>query len=221
MYEKYFIEKTDPYLHKIAEDVLKTKTLESIRRKKAMRIQYTGEVVPAQIVCAFAPNRNKQREIYAMIWGFNIGDPLRVTYSVGIENIAKDPRYKDDYQKHRCVLPASYYIERKHLFANDGSVSVTKSEFVIQPSAADRAYLAGIYRVEDGLPYCILLSSPAPVGDYHSNISDRLPVFLNSSIIDDWLNPESDPKEILKHQLTDFVYEEYVPSYDPTKYWTF
>ena len=52
-------------------------------------------------------------------------------------------------------------------------------------------------------------------------MSDRIPVIVSGALADEWLNPDANPKEILKHRLTDFVYEEYTPSYDTTKFWTF
>ena len=221
MDEKYYIEDDDPFLKSLAKEAAGSELLSRFHQKHAKYLQNAREIIPGQIVITLAPNKKKQRTVYTMLWGFNLNDPLRVAHSVPIENIEKDERYKEDYLKHRCILPASFFIERKHKRSNDGSVTMGH-EFAVQPYGASRTYLCGIYRIEsEGLPHCVLLSSPAPEGEYRQEMSDRIPVIVSGALADEWLNPDANPKEILKHRLTDFVYEEYTPSYDTTKFWTF
>ena len=64
---------------------------------------------------------------------------------------------------------------------------------------------------EERLPYCVLLTCPAPSGEYRKEMSDRIPVCISETLIEDWISPDTNPREIFAHRVTDFVYdEEYV-----------
>ena len=209
MNEKYFIEKDDPYLSRIVEEVNRSRLMDRFHAKKAMYLQRYYEIVPGEIVATIAPNQFGHYGFYAMVWGFNLGDPLRETHSVKVENIEKDSRYSEDFRKHRCVFPASYFVERKHIYGNDGSVKYGK-EYIVQPAGASRTFLCGFYKIdpEERLPYCVLLSSPAPSAAYKNEMNDRIPLVIGEAVISDWINPITNPKDILSYRLTDFVYEE-------------
>lgn len=211
MNEKYFIEKEDPYLARIIEAVDRSRLLIRFHEKKALYLQKYYEIVPGQIVATIAPNQFGHYEFYPMVWGFNLGDRLREAHSIKIETVEKDPRYSEDFRKHRCVFPASYFIERKHIWSNDRSqVKIGPKEFIVQPAAASRTFLCGFYRIdqEERLPYCVLLSSPAPSAAYKNEMNDRIPLVIGEAVISDWINPITNPKDILSYRLTDFVYEE-------------
>ena len=151
MNEKYFIEKDDPYIARIIEEVNQSRLLGRFHEKKALHLQRYYEITPGQIVATIAPNQFGNPAYYAMVWGFNLEDPLRVTHSVRIENIEKDKRYSDDYKKHRCVFPASYFVEKKHFWGNDGSVKLGK-EYIVQPTASPRTFLCGFYERAQSTP---------------------------------------------------------------------
>ena len=211
MNERYFIEKDDAYLGRIVDEVNRSRLMDRFHAKKAMYLQRYYEIVPGEIVATIAPNQFGHCGFYAMVWGFNLGDPLRETHSVKIENIEKDSRYSEDFRKHRCVLPASYFVERKHIYGNDGSVKYGK-DYIVQPAGAARTFLCGFYRIDpdERLPYCVLLSAPAP-SEYRKEMSDRIPLIISDTLVDDWINPEANPKDIITQRITDFIYqEEYV-----------
>ena len=218
MPDKFFIDRSDPYLSRIAEDVRASGLLFRIHQKKALHLQRHGEVVPEQIVSVFAPDKNGKTQLYPMIWGFFPESPKKPVHSVRLESLIQKSEYWTDLQRHRCILPASYFLKRKQLVGNNGSVSLGK-EYVVQPNGISRIYACGIYRIEDGLPYCVMITAVARQ-DYRSDMADRIPILLPEEQLADWLNPEiSNPRMIMTDRYNEFIYEEYTPSNDPPEFW--
>ena len=182
MCTKLYLDWNDPGIKKITDTARRTVLLDRFHAKMAVRLQDSGEAVPKHLLATFAPDKNGNRQIYLMRWGFNIDDELREKYTVHLENIENDVRYKDDYRSHRCIIPVTYFIEQEHKRRNDGSVTIGK-EYIVQPSGLDHSWLCGIYKIENGFPYCVLLTRPA-IGEYKENMHDRIPLILPDSLTD-------------------------------------
>ena len=69
-------------------------------------------------------------------------------------------------------------------------------------------WLAGLYRIEDGLPVFAVLTKE-PTEDLR-RIHDRMPLILPKDLIDEWINPNTNSKDILRHSITDMVMEKAV-----------
>ena len=225
MNEKYYIEKSDPYFARILEEVHRSRLLFKIQYKEALPLNKWGEVCAGkQIAATIAPSPSGKPGFYCMIFGVNLGDQLREVHSLDVNLILKSYKagsrispYREDFERRRCVLPASFFIERRQRKANDGSVTLG-AELAVQSKNANRTYLAGIYRIVDGLPHCLLLTA-ASEGEYLEDVSDHVPVVIPESLINEWIDPNGDPKDVLKHRLTEFVYEEYVLPEEPPTFW--
>lgn len=79
---------------------------------------------------------------------------------------------------------------------------------MIQPKGSSMTWLAGLYRIEDGLPVFTLLTKE-PTEDLR-RIHDRMPLILPEDRIDEWINPLTNPKDILRYSITDMVMEKAV-----------
>ena len=73
----------------------------------------------------------------------------------------------------------------------------------------DITYLVGLYRIEDNIPVFTVLTMPP--SDEVAKIHDRMPVILPKEQIINWINPNSNPSELLQFALTD-MYTEKVSS---------
>ena len=80
---------------------------------------------------------------------------------------------------------------------------------MIQPKGSSMTWLAGLYRIEDGLPVFTLLTKE-PTEDPLRRIHDRMPLILPEDRIDEWINPLTNPKDILRYSITDMVMEKAV-----------
>ena len=81
----------------------------------------------------------------------------------------------------------------------------TKEKYLIQPKESEITYLAGLYRIENGYPVFVVLTTE-PSREL-SEIHDRMPVLMPKSQIDNWIHPESNPLELLPYMIKDTVME--------------
>ena len=66
---------------------------------------------------------------------------------IGGNSLCK-PSFREAWQQHRCVIPASYYFEWEHLIGSSGQKKVG-DKFMLQPKNETMTWLAGIYRMEE------------------------------------------------------------------------
>ena len=171
-----------------------------------------GEVRPTDIAAVIAPNNKGMRHVFPMVWGFtqpHIENTRRSQPLVNcrVETAAAKPLWKESWQRRRCIIPASYYYEWEHFTSPDGR-SKTGDKYAIQPVGSTVAWLAGLYRIEEGYPHFTVLTREP--GELLSKIHNRMPVILPQAVLEDWINPESSPetvKAIAAHSLTGMILE--------------
>jgi putative SOS response-associated peptidase YedK len=110
------------------------------------------------------------------------------------EEAAEKPLFRDGMAQRRCLVPAAHYYE----WEKNGRQRV---KYAIKPANADVTYMAGIYRIEDGVPvFSILTREPASSISF---IHDRMPVILTRDMMNDWLNPRYNADEVLRSAVLD------------------
>ena len=79
------------------------------------------------------------------------------------------------------------------------------AKYRITPAAGERIFLAGLYRMEDGLPtFVILTCAPA---DNLFWMHDRMPLMLPEAEVPGWISPDGKPENYLSLALTDTRWE--------------
>ena len=123
--------------------------------------------------------------------------------------------FKESWETHRCIIPASWYFEwgipsSEVGFRNANEQrSIKKEKYVIQPEGTEITYLAGLYRFEEHqgmqVPVFAVLTreSVAPVRTIH----DRMPLILGKENLQEWIRPDSDPASISERALTNMIME--------------
>ena len=112
--------------------------------------------------------------------------------------------FKEAWDKHRCVIPASWYYEWEHLSGDSGQKRIG-DKYLFQSRGSPMTWLCGLYRIENGLPVFIIMTREAT--NELRSIHDRMPLVLPRDRIKDWINPETNPKKLLNCAVTDMVYE--------------
>ena len=160
-----------------------------------------GEIRPTNVAPVIASNKNGNRTVFPMKWGFT-GKTLLINAKA--ETAAIKPTFREAWASHRCIVPASWYFEWEHLTANDGKKK-TGDKFMLQPRGSAVTWLCGLYRIEEGLPcYVILTREPS---DEIRFIHDRMPLILPENYVDEWIRPNANPAEIIQAAQTDILYE--------------
>ncbi|WP_313522488.1 SOS response-associated peptidase [Shinella sp.] len=126
--------------------------------------------------------------------------PKAAMFNARIETVDSSPAFRDAFKARRCLIPADGFYEWTK--ADDGG----KDPWLIQmPGGAPYAF-AGLWahntRMETPVTSCTIITAPsiAPISQIH----DRMPIILDPSVFDAWLNPATRVehlKGILGHHL--------------------
>ena len=160
-------------------------------------IKSYGEMSPTDIVPVIASNRNRQRAVFPMKWGFT-GKTLLM--NARVETAAVKPTFRDAWKSHRCIIPASNYFEWEHLIGNNGKKK-TGDKYSIQPHDSSITWLCGLYRFEADLPFFVILTREP--GEQIRFIHDRMPLILPEHLVNAWIDPNADPAELVEEAVTD------------------
>ena len=202
MCTRFYIEPESEELAEIIEAVRQSK-LSGRFIRAGSAILTRGEIRPTDVVPVIAPGRDGKQAVFPMKWGFQIpGRSLIV--NARSETAAEKPTFRDSWMHRRCIVPASWYFEWRHLKSPSGQTKVG-DKYMIQPKNAAATWLCGLYRMEEGLPvFTVLTREPT---EELSRIHDRMPLMLPKEAIADWIRPDTKPEELLKYALTDVILE--------------
>lgn len=158
---RYVLVETDlTKYEKILADKFSQETLKLWKR--------TGEFFPSDIILTV----NNRNEVTLMKWGYELFG--RKVINTRIESIRDKNIYKADFNKNRCLIPASGFFEwdsnrNKCYFHTDDKI----------------IYLAGIYQDSEDIENCSILTKEAVST---SHIHNRIPIVLNKQQAADYLN---------------------------------
>jgi len=156
----------------------------------------TGEIAPSDTAPVLANNRSLVITPFAMKWGYTMSNG-KLVFNARSETAAEKPLFRDGMTQRRCLVPAAHYFEWEKRGRE-------KIKYAIKPSDVSVLYMAGIYRIESGVPvFSILTREPA------TNISfihDRMPVILPRELMTDWLNPQYKADEVLRSATLDISF---------------
>ena len=207
---RFYVEPEDEYFRQMAERIAASPLMSRFRGKLPVNAQgaYGGEVAPTSVVPVLAPNRSGEQTVFPMQWGYTLpasGErKLPLIINARSETAAEKPLFRDSWRSRRCVVPVTAYFEWEHRTGFDGKPK-TGDKYRITPAAGERTFLAGLYRMEDGIPsFVILTRAPA---DNLFWMHDRMPLLLPESAVTEWISPENRPENCLAFALTDTVWE--------------
>ncbi len=204
MCTRFFIDVSNEEAREIMEQAESSALLTRFRMKGPALPAFSGEVFPTNIVAAIAPDPKKQARIYPMRFGFTLKGDSRPLVNARSETAGEKPMFREAFQTHRCIIPASYYFEWEHKKDSTGHIA-SGQKYLIQPRGTSMTFLCGMYRIENGLPELVILTRE-PQGDLRK-IHDRMPVILPKNRIMQWISPDSKPEDILPYALTDMIFE--------------
>ena len=204
MCTRYALDITQEELKEIMTMAQKSPLTIKFLSSHARPLVTNGEVHPTDIVPVIAPNAKGIKSIFPMQWGFMAQDNKRTLFNARIETAGEKPTFKEAWKSHRCIIPASYYYEWEHLKSPDGKIK-TGDKYAIQPTDCTTTWLCGLYRIEDGYPVFVVLTQE-PTEEL-VKIHDRMPVMLPANRIDEWINPATNPEELLGYTLSEMIIE--------------
>ena len=201
---RFFIGEFDPELAPVLKAALNSPLLPRFQKAHPAPLVQAGEVRPKDLVAAVASDRQRKPAVFPMVWGFTIPGRSAPLVNARVETASEKASFRESWRQHRCAVPASWYFEWQHLPTRDGRKTVSV-KYAIQPREASVTWLCGLYRIEDGLPYFVILTrEPSP--DV-AHIHDRMPLILPREAVREWINPDIDPAEVLPLAATSLAAE--------------
>ncbi len=195
---RYWTEES-PELREIVEEMNRSSLME--KWQKTTGIRTYGEIRPGDVVPVIAPNRMGRPAVFPMKWGFS-GKTLLI--NARSETAAEKPMFREAWERHRCIVPASWYFEWEHITGKDGRKR-TGDKYMIQPENSTMTWLCGLYRIENGLPVFVILTREP--GKEIRFVHDRMPLILPDKYINKWISPDMKPEELLGEALTEMMFE--------------
>ena len=191
-----------PELRPIVEEMNRSPLMRKWQDKA--KVKSYGEIFPTDVVPVIAPNRSGLRTVYPMKWGYSGKSLLMNARS---ETAAEKPTFRDDWARHRCIVPASWYFEWEHYPGSDGKKH-TGDKYMIHPKDSAVTWLCGLYRIENGLPVFVILTREP--GETIRFLHDRMPLIMPDELVTEWIRPDRKPEELLPGALTDMDFEKAV-----------
>ena len=192
-------------LNTSAEDL--TKVFQIVGDVPAIVARYN--VAPSQAIAAVRRVAGEEgRRLVLLKWGLvpawakdpEIGARM---INARAESAAEKPSFRDALKKRRCLIPASGFYEWREIAGRKVPHFIQRSD--LQPLAF--AGLWESWRSPDGasLESCTILTTEA--NDLLKPLHDRMPVILDPSAFDAWLDPTQTNVELLKPLLRPFASE--------------
>ena len=194
---RYWIERSVEF-QPIEEEMNRSTLVRKWSQTNAVKTE--GEIRPTDVVPVIAPDSHGNRAVFPMKWGYS-GKSLLM--NARTETAAKKPTFREDWRKHRCIVPASWYFEWEHFTGNGGKM-LTGDKYMIRTNGSAMTWLCGLYRIEDRMPKFVILTR-AP-GEGIRFIHDRMPLIMPEQLIDEWIAPELKPESLLQNALTDMSF---------------
>ena len=188
-----------PELRPIVEEMNRSPLMKKWQDK--VKVKSYGEIFPTDVVPVIAPNRSGLRTVYPMKWGYSGKSLLMNARS---ETAAEKLTFREDWVRHRCIVPASWYFEWEHYPGSDGKKH-TGDKYMIHPKDSAVTWLCGLYRIENGLPVFVILTREP--GEALRFLHDRMPLIMPEELVTEWIRPDRKPEELLPRALTDMYFE--------------
>ena len=203
---RFYVEPEDDFFRDLAEEINRSPLLPRFEGRIPAAGGtgiYGGEVSPGSVVPVFAPDRSGRKAVFPMQWGYRLqpsgGRKPSLIINARTETAADKPLFRDSWRCRRCVIPATAYFEWEHRLKPDGRRE-TGRKYRISPAGDAKTWLAGLYRLEAGLPvFVVLTREPA---EEIRRIHDRMPLMLPESGLEEWISPDGDPRAMLGSALT-------------------
>ena len=108
MCTRFYVEADADEIRDIVSDVQSSQLSDKFNHA-GYAVLTSGEIRPTNVVPVIAPGKNGMRAAFPMRWGFQIPGRSLVV-NARVETAAEKPTFKEAWEKHRCIIPASWYF---------------------------------------------------------------------------------------------------------------
>ena len=196
---RVYMAPANPELRELVKEMNRSRLAEHFQSGKQEPLDAKGEIFPSSVMPVLATGRNGEQRVFPMKWGFTMKNGLLI--NARAETAAEKPVFRESWQKHRCIIPASWYFEWEHTDKNKPG-----RKYALKPDTTELIWLAGLYRTENGLPSFVILTRPATKDLVWMH--NRMPVILPEKLISQWVNPLARPEKLISECITQVVWKQ-------------
>ena len=198
---RVYMAPADPELRELVKEMNRSRLAARFRKNENEPLQAEGEIFPSAVLPAIATSRQGEERVFPMKWGFSGSKGLLI--NARAETAAERPAFREAWARHRCVIPASWYFEWEH-----DERKRAGQKYALRPETDGLVWLAGLYRMEEGIPVFVILTRAADEGI--AWMHDRMPVMLPRGEVSEWIRPDRNPEAIIQSCLTKVRWEQAV-----------
>ena len=207
MCTRYYMEMS-PVLRPFVEKAKRTTLAGRMIDKLEKPLKTEGEIRPTDMAPVIAPDQNGNPAVFPMVWGYRIPGLNHPVVNARAESASKKDVWKDGWNRHRCIVPASWYYEWEHIPTDDGKMKAG-AKYLIQTKGSPLIFLAALYRIEEfqNLKYPVFSVLTQQPSEELKRLHDRMPVMLPENKIKDWIRPDHNAEDLVRYALTDVFIE--------------
>ena len=207
MCTRYYMEMS-PELRPIVEKAKRSALTGRMIDRLGKPLKTDGEIRPTDMAPVIAPDQKGNPAVFPMVWGYRIPGLKHPVVNTRVESASKKDVWKDGWNRHRCIVPASWYFEWEHIPTAGGKMKAG-SKYLIQTKGTSLIFLAALYRIEEfqDLKYPVFSVLTRQPSEELKKLHDRMPVMLPENMVNDWIRPENKAEDLVRHALTEVFIE--------------
>ena len=195
---RVYIAPANPELRALVKEMNRSRLAERFSAPEGEPLRAEGEIFPSAVLPVLALNKAGVQRVFPMKWGFTQKKGLLI--NARAETAAEKPVFREAWKCHRCVFPASWYFEWDHDERKRPGM-----KYALRPEGNRMIRLAGLYRMEEGIPAFVVLTCAAD--ERIAWMHDRMPVLLGTAEAEAWISPDNDPGKIIQNRITKVAWE--------------
>lgn len=195
---RVYMAPANPELRELVREMNRSRLAARFQNEKHEMLNAEGECMPSSVMPVLAFSKAGEQRVFPMKWGFSQKSGLLI--NARVETASEKPTFQEAWQKHRCVIPASWYFEWEHKEKKKPG-----QKYALKPEFSGLTWLAGLYRMENDLPCFVILTRPAT--EELIWMHERMPVMLPESLIRQWINPDKPADEMINRCITKVVWQ--------------
>ena len=195
---RVYMAPANPELRELVKEMNRSRLAGCFRKNDDEQLNAEGEICPSAVLPVLASNKAGERRVFPMKWGFS--QRGRLLINARAETAADKPTFRESWLKHRCVIPVSWYFEWEH-----DEKKKAGQKYALKPEIPGLVMLAGLYRMEEGIPAFVILTRPAD--EKLVWMHNRMPVMLPLQEAKNWIRPDTDPEASILRSLTDIRWQ--------------
>ena len=207
MCTRYYMEMS-PELRPIVEKAKRSALTGRMIDRLGKPLKTEGEIRPTDMAPVIAPDQKGNPAVFPMVWGYRIPGLKHPVVNTRVESASGKDVWKDGWNRHRCIVPASWYFEWEHIPTAGGKMKAG-SKYLIQTKGTSLIFLAALYRIEEfqDLKYPVFSVLTRQPSEELKKLHDRMPVMLPENMVNDWIRPENKAEDLVRHALTEVFIE--------------